>query len=226
MKEKKTFYREAAYFAALFVLALGTALMERADFGVSMVVAPAYLIHLKVAEFLPFFSFGMSIYVFQALLLGVLSLLMGKVKKSYILSFATAFLYGIVLDAVISVVALFPFDGTLWHIVYYAAGLVICSIGVAFMFHTYFPPEAYELFVKELTEKYNLSISKTKTIYDCCSCVLGVILSLLFFGSFVGVKWGTILCAAVNGWLIGQISRILEKHFVFKDAFPFRDKLN
>lgn len=226
MKGKKIFYCEIAYIAGIIVLALGTALMEKANFGMSMVVAPAYLIHLKVSEFLPFFSFGMSEYVFQAFLLGVLSLIMGRIRKSYLLSFATAFLYGIILDAVMGVIGVLPFSGILWQVVYYTAGLVICSVGVALLFHTYFPPEAYELFVKELSQKYGLSISKTKTIYDCCSCVLGVILSLVFFGAFVGVQWGTILCAVINGWHVGQISRILEKHFDFKDAFPFRDKLN
>lgn len=45
---KKSFYTELAYGVGLITLALGTALMERADFGMSMVVAPAYLVYLKV----------------------------------------------------------------------------------------------------------------------------------------------------------------------------------
>lgn len=226
MKGKRTFYCEIAYIIGIVVLALGTALMERANFGMSMVVAPAYLIHLKVSEFLPFFSFGMSEYVFQAFLLIVLSLTMRKVKKSYFLSFATAFLYGIILDATMGVVAWFSLEGIIWQITLYTAGLFICAVGVALLFHTYFPPEAYELFVKELSQKFNMTISKAKTIYDCCSCVLGVVLSLCFFGMFIGIQWGTIVCAAVNGWLIGRISHFLEDTFVFRDAFPFRDRLN
>lgn len=55
MKEKRIFYRELAYVVGIFVLALGTVFMEKADFGMSMVVAPAYLIHRKVLQFLPFF---------------------------------------------------------------------------------------------------------------------------------------------------------------------------
>ena len=46
MKTKRVFYTELAYAIGITVLALGTALMERADFGMSMVVAPAYLLHL------------------------------------------------------------------------------------------------------------------------------------------------------------------------------------
>ena len=59
---KRTFYTEAAYAICLAALALGTALMERADFGMSMVVAPAYLIYLKVSGYISWFTFGMAEY--------------------------------------------------------------------------------------------------------------------------------------------------------------------
>ena len=225
MKGKRTIYSEAAYFVGLVVLAFGTALMEKADFGISMVVAPAYLLHLKISEYWPSFSFGMSEYVFQAALLVLLSLVMGKFKKSYILSFATAFLYGTVLDIAMNTVALFPYSGTVWQVVFYIAGLIVCAVGVALLLHTYFPPEAYELVVKELSAKFNVPVGKTKTVYDLCSCVLAIILSVCFFRAFVGVKWGTVLCAAVNGWLIGRISHLLESRFLLKDAFSWRNKL-
>ena len=225
MKGKRIFYCELAYFFGIVVLAFGTALMEKADFGMSMVVAPAYLIYLKVSEYVPSFSFGMSEYVFQAVLLVLLSLFMRKFKKSYILSFATAFLYGTVLDIALSTVALFPYSGLVWQVIFYIAGLIICALGVALLLHTYFPPEAYELVVKELSAKYHAAIGKTKTIYDCCSCVLAIVLSLCFFKAFIGVKWGTIVCAIVNGWLIGKISRLLESKFILKDALSWRNKL-
>ncbi len=226
MEGKRTFFCEIAYVVGIIVLALGTALMEKANFGMSMVVAPAYLIHLKMAQSFPFFSFGMSEYVFQAALLSVLSVIMRRVKKSYLLSFVTAFVYGIILDAVMSIVAKLTVEGIVWQTALYIAGLFVCAIGVALLFHTYFPPEAYELCVKELSQKFNIPIGRTKTIYDCCSCVLGVTLSLWFFGSFVGVQWGTVVCAIINGWLIGRISHFLQDRFVFKDAFPLRDRLN
>lgn len=226
MKEKRVFYSELAYFVGLILLATGTAFMERADFGLSMVIAPAYLLHLKVSQLLPFFSFGMAGYVYQALVLVVLSIVMRKVKKSYFLSFATAFMYGFILDAAIAVVGLFDFEGLVWRIALYAVGLVVCTVGIAFLFHTYFPPEAYDLFVKEISQRFGISIGRVKTVYDCCSCILSVALSLCFFGGFVGVKWGTVICAALNGFLIGRIGKLLEKHFDFKEALPLKDKLN
>ena len=186
---------------------------------------PARLTNQTASINLPFFSFGMSEYVFQAVLLVLLSLVMRKLKKSYILSFATAFLYGTILDIMINIVALFPYSGIVWQVIFYIAGLIICAIGVALLLHTYFPPEAYELVVKELSAKFNVTVGKTKTIYDCCSCILSIVLSVCFFSAFVGVKWGTIVCAIVNGWLIGRISQLLENNFILKDALTLRNKM-
>ena len=224
--KKRVFYSEAAYFTGLIVLALGTSLIERASFGMSMVVAPAYLLHLKISPYLPFFTFGVAAYAFQALLLLLLAVFLRKVKKSYFLSFATAFLYGLILDAVMSLVAFLPDFGMAGRIALFAVGLGTSAVGIAFMFHTYFPTEAYELIVKEIAQKFNISIGKTKTAYDICSCTLAVILSLCFFGGFHGIHVGTLVCAALNGFLIGQVSRFLDKKFTFKDALPLREKMN
>ena len=225
MNGKRVIYSEWLYFVGILVLALGTAFMEKADFGISMVVAPAYLLHLKISAYLPFFSFGMSEYVFQAILLVLLSLVMRKLKINYLLSFATAFLYGTILDIMISLVALFPFGGLVWQVIFYIVGLITCAIGVSLLLHTYFPPEAYELVVKELSQKFDMPVGKIKTIYDCCSCLFAIVLSLGFFHSFVGVKWGTIVCAIINGWLIGKISSYLESNYILRDALLLRKKL-
>ena len=222
--KKPVFYSELAFPAGISVLALGTSLMERADLGISMVVAPAYLIHLKVSQYLPFYSFGMSEYVFQAFLLLLLSIVMRRFKKGYVFSFATAVLYGFTLDLFIKLASHIPMDSLPLRIAYYAAGIVICSLGVALLFNTYLTPEAYELFVKELVLKTGRSIGLVKTVYDIASCLVGVALSFIFFGflRFEGVKLGTVLCALVNGPLIGLMSKLLSKLFSFKDALPWR----
>ena len=222
MKQKRTFYTELAYVVGLVLLALGTALMEKADFGVSMVVAPAYLLHRKISESLPFFSFGMAEYALQAVLLIALSLVLRRFRRAYLFSFVTAVIYGFTLDGCMYLVGLLPFAGLAYRIVCYVLGMLVCAGGVSCLFHTYLPPEAYELFVKEMSRHLGADIHKTKTVYDCVSCLIGVLLSFAFYGlwHFEGVKWGTILCALVNGWMIGQVSRLLEHAFDFRDGLP------
>lgn len=221
---KKTFFTEAAYILGMVLLAIGTALMERADFGMSMVVAPAYILHLKISEYLPFFSFGMAEYMLQAVILLLLVLIQKKGKKAYLFSFCTAVLYGFILDGAIALMGLIPFAGLAFRIFCYIAGMVLCSVGIAMLFDTYITPEAYELFVKEIAEKFSMPISKCKTVYDCVSCAIAVILSFVLFGfgHFEGVKWGTILCALINGWMIGKISNFMKNKFAFRDGLRLR----
>ncbi len=221
---KRTFPTELSYIFGIIFLALGTAFMEKPDFGVSMVVAPAYLLHLKISETYSLFTFGMAEYTLQAVLLVAMMIVLRRFKVSYLFSFVTAVIYGFTLDLSMAIVSYITMDTMFLRILYYIIGLILCSFGVAFFFHTYISPEVYELFVKEVSAKYGKEIHKVKTVYDICSCTVGVILSFCFFGFgvFRGVKLGTILCALINGSLIGLCSKCLEHFFVFKNRFKPR----
>lgn len=222
--KKKVFYTELAYLAGLVLLALGTAMMEKADFGVSMVVAPAYLIYKKLNPLLPFVSFGMAEYMLQFAVLAVMALVLRRIRLSYLLSFATAVIYGFILDLCMALVGMAGAGSMALRVVFYLLGMVLCSMGVAMLFRTYISPEAYELFVKEISAKVKMDVYRFKTVYDCCSCLIAVIMSFIFFGFgvFEGVKLGTVVCALVNGSLIGLCSGFYEKHFEFKDGLKLR----
>lgn len=214
---KKFFPCEAAYAVGLILIALGVALMTRADLGLSMVVAPAYILHLKISEFLPFFSFGMAEYTLQALLLAIMVIVVRKFKLSYLFSFVTAVIYAFILDGLLIAVDLIPSDAIAIRIILYVSGALVTSLGVAFMYRTYIPPEVYELIVKEVSSKFGIKLSRFKTCYDCTSCLIAVILSFCFFGMwhFEGVKLGTILCALFNGSIIGLFGKLLDRKFDF-----------
>lgn len=222
--KKKRFYTEASYAIGIVLLSLATALTEAADFGVSMVVAPAYLLHLKLSETFPFFSFGMAEYTLQAFLIAALAVILKKFKLSYLFSFITALIYGILLDFFMKIISFMPTEHIATRILLIILGIVICSFSVSLLFRTYIPPEAYELFVKEVSSKFGVKISKFKLGYDCISCVVGIILSFIFFGfgNFVGVNIGTVICAVCNGPLIGFFGKILDKNFDFTDRLNLR----
>lgn len=223
-KKKLTFYTELAYIVGLVTLAFGCSLMTRADFGLSMVVAPAYILHLKVVEYLPFFSFGMAEYTLQAVLLLAMVCIIRRFKASYLFSFVTAVLYGLILDGFLLIVPEIASENMALRLFLYFAGLLTTSFGVSVILRTYISPEVYELFVQEVTERFSLKLSVFKTCYDCGSCALSVIMSFAFFGlwQFNGIGWGTVLCALVNGLLIGAYSKLLDKLFEFKDGLKLR----
>lgn len=221
---KRKFSTELAYVLGLLFIAWGVVLMEKADFGVSMVVAPAYLLYRWLSPALGFFTFGMAEYCLQAALLLIMTAVIRKFRFYYLLAFVTAVIYGFILDRFMLLGALLPADLVWLRAVYYVLGMLFCAAGVSLMFHTYIPPEVYELFVKEISDRFHLNIHKFKTVYDCASCLTGVLMSFLIFGfgRFEGVKWGTILCALLNGWIIGRFSALCNKHLTFYDRLPWR----
>ncbi len=220
----KKFYTEAAYFFGIIAVALGTAIVERADFGVSMVVAPAYVIYQKLSQIYSFFTFGMAEYLLQGILILLTVILVRKIKISYFFAFVTTSLYAFCLDSFIALMDLITAEGLIYRIICFTVGLIITSCGVSLFFKTYISPEAYELLVKEVSARFKIDIHKFKTVYDCTSCVVGIVLSfaLFGFGKFVGIGIGTVICALLNGFLIGLFSKFFEKHFYFTDRFKFR----
>ena len=222
--KKKVLYTELAYALGMVGLSLSVALMTRADFGVSMVVAPAYLLYLKLNPVWPFFTFGMAEYTLQAVLLLFTILAVKKFRPYFLFSFVTAVLYGFLLDGWMALTASLPAGTWLLRGLWYGLGLGLGAASIACFFKTYIAPEVYELLVKELSEKLQKPTHKVKTVYDCVSCALSVLLSFAFFGlgRFEGVKLGTVICALVNGFLIGRCTVFMDRRFEYRDALPWR----
>ncbi len=218
--KKKIFHTELSYVLGLIIMAFAAAFTEKASFGMSMVVAPAYILHLKVSQILPWFSFGVAEYFFQGLLVLVTVIIIRRFKLSYLFSFVTAIIYGTLLDMAMGIISALPDNTIFLRCVWYLLGTVSCSFAVSLFFHTYLSPEVYELIVKEIAVKFNWNINKVKTSYDCISTVLSIVLSFVFFGFgvFRGIGIGTVICALINGLLIGRFTKLLEHFFEFKNA--------
>ena len=217
MKPNRLFPQELAYLLGIVILALSASLMAWADFGVSMVIAPAYLIYVKLSALYPSFTFGMAEYGVQGILLIAMVLFLRRFRISYLFSFITALFYGLVLDFWMKCVGSFDQVLDLPPLLYFIIGLILGAFGVALLFQTYISPEVYELFVMEVSARFGIKISRFKTGYDITSCFLAIVLSFLFYGflHFEGVKWGTVVCALVNGPLIGLFGKWMGKYWDF-----------
>ena len=107
---KRTFSTELVYVFGIVFVAWGVVLMEKADFGVSMVVAPAYLLYRWLSPAWSVVTFGMAEYCLQAVLLLAMCLLLRRFRVSYLFSFVTAVVYSFVLDAFMVLGAMLPVD--------------------------------------------------------------------------------------------------------------------
>lgn len=216
--KRRIFYTEAAWLLGVVLLALGTALMERGGFGISIVVAPAYILHLASG-----LSFGAAEFILQGAVLLLLLAVLRKARWQYFLSFATALLYGTVLDGAMLLVGGME---SLWlRVVSYIAGELLCAVSISLMFHAYLPPAVYELFVREVSRRKGADLYRFKTGYDIASCAVAAAMSLLCFGTIRGIGIGTLACTLLNGLLIRFFSNFWEKHWQFRDALPLQNIL-
>ena len=222
--KKHIFYKEIAYLCAVSFIAFGVALAAKADFGVSMISGPMYTIYLWASQFTDIITVGTLEYILQGLVIALLVFLTRNFKVSYLFSFATSVFSGLMIDLSFIIVEPFLADTLPIRIAVFAASLISCAIGVAFIFHSYIAPAGNELFVKVFSEHFKKDINKVKIAYDASFLIISIVLNLLLFRGFVAIGIGTVLTAVLNGVLIGKVSAILEKHLEFKAAFPKLEK--
>ena len=221
--KKIKIYSELVYIIAQFGLTLAVAIMAAADFGVSMIVAPAYIVSQKFT----FFTFGQWDYIIQGVLFVILCIAMKKFKFTYFVSFITCVIYGTILDMWRAVIPVLNPDVTapgsmdLWvRIVMFVVGELLTAFTVMLFFKTYIYPQVCDLFVKGIVAKYGFDQTKCKRIFDLCCFMLSLILTLVLFRGFVGIKWGTVIITLVNGVLIGACSKLYDKFFETVPLFP------
>ena len=186
MSKKIILHGEFVYVMAILLLSLAVAMLSAANFGVSMIVAPAYIISQKLGVI----TFGQGEYLVQSLLFIAFCILMKKVKLVYFSSFATCLIYGAVLDLWRKFVPLFNPDitapgsmGLIVRIFLFIGGMILTSFSVMLFYKTYLYPQVYDFFVKAVSSRYGIKISVLKTIVDLSCLTASIVMTFVFFGS-------------------------------------------
>lgn len=221
---------EIMYVVSNVLMALSVAMLSSVDFGLSMIPAPAYILSQKIQVL----TFGQCEYIIQFLVFVLLCVLMKRFRFSYLCAFLTGVFYATVLDLFRMWIPLFNPDITvpgsyaLWlRIVLFIVGEIITGCAVALYFKVYIPPQVYDFFVRTISKHFNIDQTKFKRGFDFTCLAVSVVLTLSFFGKFVGVKWGTFVIAIVNAYLIGFFVKLFDKYFEFVPAFKkFANKVN
>ncbi len=224
-KKKRRVSSELAYVLATVLLAVSVAMLTRADFGISMLTAPVYMLHLATQETALPLTFGQAEYVIEAILFVIFCLLMKRVRALYFVSFGTGVFYGLLLDLcrMLPVLSEQSPAPALWaRMLFFVAGELATALSVALYFRVYIYPAFYDFFVKGITEHFHLPPTAFKLGFDMALLVIGAVMSLLLFGQIFGygIGYGTVLIAVINGPLIGMAGKLLDRFLEFTPTFP------
>ena len=227
MKNKIAKVGEIAWFLGVLLCSLGVCLTVKADFGVATIIAPGYIIYLKISQHLSFFTLGMSQYLVQSIVLVVLAITVRRFKLKYLLCFLTAIIHGVFVDVWSIIFNFLNCNSYLERGICFIIGMLITSLAISLMLRTYLPQEVHELTVKEMAQKFSISVNRFKFIYDSIFLVTAIIAMILLFGkfSFEMVGIGTLMMAILNAPLITMWGKILDKFFAFTPiSTKFYDK--
>lgn len=221
--KKIKLHSELIYLAGIVILAFAVAMLSAADFGVSMIVAPAYILSLKTG----FLTFGQSEYIVQGILFIVFCILMKKVKLNFFGAFLTCIIYGAVLDGWRSIIPIFnpsiTAPGSMampLRIAFLVIGIVLTSFSVMLSFKTYLHPQVYDFFVKGVSAKFGKNRTKFKTCFDALCLVVSCILTLVLFRGIEGIGIGTLIMTSINGPLIGFFDKTFDRFVEVKPISP------
>ena len=216
-------------FGIIFV-AFGVAICSKADLGVSMIAAPAFVIYEAIAHLSESLSVGVTEYIIQGILLAVMCVIVRRFNWRYLLAFAVAVLYGYVLDFFLWLIGGIELTAVWQRWVMLLIGDCVTAFGVACFFRTYMPLQVYELFVAEIADRFNISIAKVKSAFDITLLIISVVLALSLFGdvrdfdwstigyrSFHSIGLGTLVTTIINSPIINFMGKIIDKFF---DASP------
>ncbi len=224
-------------FGIVFV-ALGVAICSKADLGVSMVAAPAFVVFDAIKNLWSGFSVGMTEYIIQGLMLILLCIIVRKFNWRYLIAFLVAVIYGYVLDLFLWILSPISFNYVWLRYIMLLVGDVITAFGVACFFKTYMPLQVYELFVAEIASVFKIEISKVKRVFDISLLILSIVLALTLFGDVTTFDWstiyyksfhsiglGTIITTIINSPLINACSKFIDKFFEPTARFTSLEKL-
>lgn len=219
-KKRIRFSSEIAYFIAIVILAFSVCLATAADFGVSMIVAPAYILSMKFT----WLTFGQWEYVTQGILFIIFCIIMKRFHWTFLMSFVTCLIYGGILD-LWRLIPIFnpnvtaPGSFDLWlRILFFVLSLALTSISIALFNRSYVPPQVVDMVPQGICKKFKFKFAYVKYVFDATYLTIGITLSLIFFGGIVGLSFGTAIMFIVNGFFISLCMKLLDKCFVFEPS--------
>lgn len=224
---------ELLWLMGIVFVALGVSLCSKADLGVSMLAAPAFILSEFLRQFFPHFSVGACEYAIQGLLLVFLCFIIRRVDWRFLLAFAVAVIYGFTLDFFLWLFSALQPASLVFRWILLILGDIITAFGVACFFRSYLPLQVYELFVAELSRSFHFSLSKTKWCFDISLFIVSLLLALSLFADAGSFDWtqlarhayhsiglGTVFTTVINSPLIAMAGFFIDGLFVPEPRFP------
>lgn len=187
------------YLFGLYLIAVGVYISILSDLGVSPFNAIAY----PVSEVSPL-SFALCVTLVHVSCLAIQALLYGRnFKPISLFQLISSFLFGYVMDFTISTLLWVPACTNYgMQLIYAILGIIGVGVGVYVYLRANVLPLPSEGILEAMNYRFGWSIGTAKIVFDVGMCLGGLAVGLIFSGSVIGLREGTLLAAVGTGLII------------------------
>lgn len=207
----KMLFRLLVYILGLFVCSFGVAFAVNSGLGVSPVTSFAFGVSRVVGGGDPIPYLGTCVSLSSILFIGIQLLLQRKdFMLKGVLQFPFSLLFGMFVDATKAILGDFTIPTYFGKLAMLAIALVCIGMGIGMYLSVdlvSMPNEGMgQVFAKKLNRPYH----QVKVWVDCACVAFSIIISLIFFGNFDGIREGTIITALLAGRVLGVCLKFLK----------------
>lgn len=206
MGRRAFWVRMGMYVFGLFVLTFGTTLSINTRMGLSAGNTFPYVFSLAAG-----ISFGSGLIVVYCSYVVLQFILLGRdCPKRTLLQVPVALVYGRFADFWVWVIGDFAPETYWGRLIMLGASIVVVGIGVAFYITPNIMTNPIEGLAYAVAARLKWPFYKGKTLIDCLSVVVGLVVGVVFLGYVTGIREGTILSAMLTGATANFFFRLAE----------------
>lgn len=208
MSAKETSKRYILFIVSLFIAALGVAITKRGELGVSPISSVANVISMKYT----FFTLGSWLIIWNCVLIaGQIVLLRSNFKWIQLLQVPLSFLFGWFTDLGMWLVSFIPAQIYAVRIILVVSGTAVLGFGISLAVIANVIMNSGEAFVKAIADISSKQFGNVKIVFDISCVILAIILSLVLFdGTIVGTREGTLIAAVLTGVSVKFFGRLVN----------------
>jgi len=212
------FKRLLVYCAGLFVLALGVSFSKVANLGMS----PLNSIPYVLSEVFTFLSMGTWVIIIFSLYILAQFVLLGKdLQPARLLQLFGTFIFGYFTDFTNWLTGLFlpnpdaiAGGGVLVYalrFLYLVIGMVLIALGILLYLEPRLVSLPGEGIVQVIAEKTHQPMPRIKVFFDITVSLIALVISLICFRDFHGIREGTLISAFCIGKILGLMMPLRKK---------------
>lgn len=202
MKRSIIAYRYLLFVIALLFIGVGVAFITGSLLGTTPTSCIPYVMSLNME-----ITMGQCVLLFNAILIMIQLAILPKKdiienKVSLLMQIPSSLILAAVIDAVMTLLAIFTLGVYISKFIILIMGCVVLSLGICIEIISDTTMVSGEYTVKIIADRYNKRFSDVKILFDVVLVIIAIISSLLFSQTVNGVGEGTVIAALITGPLV------------------------